>query len=176
MRKQQHIDRPYWADAIATARKSANLTQEALGALIHKNRITVQKYEQGSIVPPFHVFFAIAQATGVSIRDLMFAEIDIFELWDPPPFFKEAFTEFKHLFENTDIVFTDIPDRPGFVRVTDLLECESQIFQINELILDYVFTKELAYKEYLKVLKLNSEHVISDRLKIRKRDTKKSKK
>ena len=166
MRKQHHIDRPYWADAIATARKSANLTQEALGALIHKNRITVQKYEQGSIVPPFHVFFAIAQATGVSILDLMFAGIDIFELTDPPSFFKEAFAEFKHLFENTDIVFTDIPGSPIYVRVSDLLQCETHIFLKNELIHDYVIGKEIAYKEYLKVLNYESEHIISNRFKM----------
>lgn len=52
-------------------RKAKKLTQKQLAELIHKNTRTIQKYEEGSIIPPVEVIKEIAKTLDVAPIDIL---------------------------------------------------------------------------------------------------------
>ncbi len=64
------------AEKIKFQRENAGFTQEALASLVGVDRVTITKYENGSINPPTKRLEKIAEALGCSFVDLYGYEVD----------------------------------------------------------------------------------------------------
>lgn len=59
------------SDKIKSARRAANLSQEALAALVGKTQGTVSQWEAGLIAPSWDAFVPLSHALGVSVEWLL---------------------------------------------------------------------------------------------------------